>query len=92
MMRLAMLLAFLPSLAWGATCAPRQTVIDALEGQFSETRTGAGLAANGALVEVFTSASGSWTITATHADQVTCLVASGQSWEIHTAPPLGEPG
>lgn len=92
MKALAIFLMLQPAVAMGATCAPRQTVLDTLEGQFSETRTGAGLAANGALVEVFTSASGTWTITATNPAQVTCLVASGESWENHIAPPLGEPG
>jgi hypothetical protein len=41
-----------------------------------------GLGANNAVVEVFASdASGSWTITVTMPNGLTCLVASGQAFE-----------
>ena len=45
------------------------------------------------VVEIFTSASGSWTIVVTRPDGQTCLVASGQAWEDITEelPAKGEP-
>jgi hypothetical protein len=51
-----------------------------------------GLGANNMVVEVFASGtSGSWTITVTGSDGVTCLVASGQAYEA-TAETEPKPG
>lgn len=63
-------------------CAPREMVVDRLASVYGETRQSMGLGANNAVVEVFASdSSGSWTITVTSANGVTCLVASGQHFE-----------
>ena len=65
-----------------ANCAPRDKVIERLTTGFGETRQSIGLGANNALVEVFASTeSGTWTITVTLPNGVTCLVASGQAFE-----------
>ena len=54
----------------------------ALAQDYGETRRGVGLARQGAIMEVFASEdTGSWTITITLPDGVTCLVASGQFYE-----------
>lgn len=64
-------------------CAERETVIAELSGRYGETRHGIGLAANNAVMEVFASAeTGTWTITVTLADGMTCLMASGQNYEV----------
>lgn len=66
----------------GQNCAPREMVVDRLASKYGETRQSMGLGANNAVVEVFASdSSGSWTITVTSANGVTCLVASGQAFE-----------
>lgn len=71
-----------PGLAQGATCAPRDVVVQRLAEAYGETRRSMGLAAQGAVVEVFASdASGSWTITVTRTDSLTCLIAAGQAFE-----------
>lgn len=63
-------------------CAPRDVVVDRLAGGYGETRQSIGLGAQGAVVEVFASTdTGTWTITVTSPAGVTCLVASGQSFE-----------
>lgn len=75
-------------------CGARDTVVATLAGQYGETRRGMGLAANNSLVEVFASdTSGSWTIIVTLPDGLTCLVASGQSYEAlrDSQTPVGEP-
>ncbi len=65
-----------------SNCAPRTTVVDRLAGQYGETRQSMGLGSNNQVVEVFASAnSGSWTITVTLPNGMTCLVASGQAFE-----------
>lgn len=63
-------------------CGPRDQVVDRLSGGYGETRQSIGLGANNSLIEVFASNdTGTWTITMTSTDGVTCLVASGQSFE-----------
>ncbi|MEP4198971.1 MAG: hypothetical protein ABJL99_25375 [Aliishimia sp.] len=63
-------------------CAPRESVVERLAEKYGESRQSMGLGANNAVVEVFaSSASGSWTITVTSPNGLTCLVASGQAFE-----------
>jgi len=79
----AFLLAAQQAFAQSANCGPRQDVIKQLTEKYGEARQAMGLAANNALVEVFSSeATGSWTITMTTASGAMCLVASGQSFEM----------
>lgn len=90
----ALALAVMAGPVAAAQCGARDSVLAQLGERYGESRQGAGLAANGALLEVFAGASGSWTITVTTADQKTCLVASGQGWEDYDTPPppQGTPG
>jgi len=63
-------------------CGPRDLVVARLAEGFGETRQSMGLGANNAVIEVFASlVSGTWTITVTAPDGMTCLVASGQAFE-----------
>nr|WP_306153704.1 hypothetical protein [Roseovarius sp. MMSF_3281] len=72
----------LPVVAQTRNCAPREAIVDRLTDHFGETRQAMGLGANNAMVEVFASpTSGTWTIIATSAHGITCLVASGQAFE-----------
>ena len=83
---------FLAENAQGAECAPRDQVLAALAERYGEARQAVGLASNGAVVEIHASgATGTWTITATLANGVTCLVASGQDYEADPIPPPGKP-
>ncbi|WP_058281910.1 hypothetical protein [Ruegeria denitrificans] len=64
------------------TCAPREDIVKRLTETYGETRRGIGIARQGAVMEVYASdQSGSWTITVTLPDGMTCLVASGQAYE-----------
>ncbi len=63
-------------------CAPRDAVVDRLASGYGESRQSMGLGANNQVVEVFASdETGTWTITVTMPNGMTCLVASGQSFE-----------
>ncbi|MEM6888661.1 MAG: hypothetical protein AAF636_11035 [Pseudomonadota bacterium] len=63
-------------------CGPRAAVVDRLAEGYGESRKSMGLGANNAVVEVFASdETGTWTITVTMPNGMTCLVASGQSFE-----------
>ncbi len=63
-------------------CAPRADVLQRLAESYGETRRGIGISRQGAVMELFASdQSGSWTITVTLPDGMTCLVASGRAYE-----------
>lgn len=83
-----------PAPAMAAQCGPRDAVLAHLADTYRETRQSVGLAANSMVMEVFASReTGSWTITVTSAEGVTCLVASGQGFEAVTEelPARGKP-
>ncbi len=64
------------------SCAPRGVVIERLADKYGESRQSVGLGGQGQLVEVFASTeTGTWTITVTLPTGMTCLVASGGSYE-----------
>jgi len=63
-------------------CAPRAAVVERLATKYGESRQSIGLGQRGMVVETFASSdTGTWTITVTTPNGMTCLVASGQSWE-----------
>lgn len=90
----AMLLATQHAFADGsASCAPRDQVLERLATGYGETRQSIGLAANNSVLEMFASTeTGSWTITVTLPNGLTCLVASGIAYEAlaETLPPAGD--
>jgi hypothetical protein len=63
-------------------CGPRDHVLTTLADRYGETRQSIGLGGNNQVVEVFASLeTGTWSITVTLPNGMTCLVASGQSYE-----------
>ena len=63
-------------------CGPRDNVVAILGERYGESRQSIGLGASGQVMEVFASLeTGTWTITVTSPAGMTCLVASGQSFE-----------
>lgn len=82
---IAAMVAAPPVTAQSAKCAARDKVIERLASSFGETRRSIGLARDSAVMELFASdTTGTWTITVTLANGMTCLVASGQSFEAVT--------
>jgi phosphosulfolactate phosphohydrolase-like enzyme len=66
-----------------SNCAERVMVVERLAERYGEMRQAIGLGANNSVIEVFANLeSGSWTITVTMPNGTTCLVASGQSFEL----------
>ena len=62
-------------------CFERGALIKHLSGKFEEAPVAAGLAANGSVLEVFSSPDGvTWTIVLTQPDGATCVMASGEAW------------
>ncbi|WP_139218997.1 hypothetical protein [Bosea sp. CRIB-10] len=62
-------------------CADRSMATTQLHELYGERRIGYGLAANGSVIELFAAPNGSFTLFATLPHGVSCLIATGQSWE-----------
>ena len=69
-----------------SVCGDRAGIIRTLAGKYHEVPTAFGIAGQRNLVELFTSATGSWTVLITEPSGVTCILATGQGWE--DLPPL----
>mgnify|MGYP003624476133 FL=1 len=70
-------------------CAPRDMVIEGLQTKHAEVIRSRGLAANGQMVEILTSESGSFSILLTTTGGISCLMAWGDAWgNIDKAPPF----
>ncbi len=79
---LALLAAMVSTTATAQTmCRERDEFVTQLNKGFSEAPVAMGLAANGSVVEVLASDSGSWTIMITMPNGVSCVVATGESWQ-----------
>ena len=77
----------------GRACGMRDIVVARLAEGYGESRQAIGLGANNAVVETFANAeTGTWTITVTMPNGMTCLVASGQAYEalVEEVAPAGE--
>ncbi|KAF0675056.1 hypothetical protein [Profundibacterium mesophilum] len=63
-------------------CGPRDKVTAHLEAKIGERRRGIGMHANARqVIEIYASAAGTWTITATAMDGTTCIVAAGSGYD-----------
>jgi hypothetical protein len=65
-------------------CAPRAEIVARLQG--SEVAA-AGLRDSEAVLEVWTKASGDWTLVQSYANGTACILAIGEAWEALTPPP-----
>lgn len=67
-------------------CGAHAAVKAQLEARYGEGRRAMGLGANNMVFEVYSSdETGSWTITATRPDGMTCLMAAGQAFQLDPA-------
>ena len=62
-------------------CADRTDILENLAKLFSERPQAIGLSADGKVIEVLVSPSGSWSILVNYPDRRTCIVAAGENWE-----------
>jgi hypothetical protein len=66
-----------------ANCVKRSLLLERLAQKFHEQPVAGGLTDNGLLLEVYASRNGeTWTIAMTMPNGTTCLVASGQEWQL----------
>lgn len=75
-------------------CAVHDIVVKSLADQFGEVRRSIGLAQDNTVMELYAAAdTGTWTLTVTLPNGMTCLVAAGNSFEAtaDTLPAKGDP-
>ncbi len=69
--------------AQSRNCAEHAMVVERLADGYGESRQSIGIAANNTVVEVFASLeTGTWTIVVTQPGGPTCLVASGEAFQM----------
>lgn len=71
-------------------CAPRDDLIAQLGNQFNERQKAVGLLGEQAVMEVFASEQGTWTILTTDTNGTSCIVAAGNGWDDTFAELVGE--
>ena len=83
--QLALALVSLSLLSGGAQaavqCGPHDKIAEVLGTRFQETRQALGLTGNIAVVELYVSERGTWTLTTSDVAGLTCIVASGEDWQ-----------
>ena len=73
-------------------CGERDKIIGELTETWDENRTAIGLSNTGAVIEVFSSPNGTWTMLLTRPDGPTCLIGAGDHWEdLMVEVAVGEP-
>lgn len=87
---LALLLAIVPSGVMAQNCAPRPDVVALLTDRYGEVPQSRGLAQPGVVETWGNPETGTFSITVTLPNGMTCMVASGEAFEI-LDPVTGEP-
>ena len=62
-------------------CANHDSIAKALTGKFKETRRAMGVVNSTAVMEVFMSPQGTWTVVVTDTRGIACIAASGDEWQ-----------
>lgn len=65
-------------------CGERQTMVETLAKKFEENPVALGVVNSGAVLEIFVSDSGTWTILATSTDGRSCVLSVGVGWDSAT--------
>lgn len=65
----------------GLQCGDRDEMVRTLAVQYREQPRAMGLANQTAIIEVFTSKAGTWTILLTKPDGASCILGVGEAWE-----------
>ncbi len=66
-------------------CADRAAMVKSLSDTYRENPTAVGQIDGNAVIEIFVSEKGSWTILATRTDGKSCVVSAGEGWEVNLA-------
>ena len=64
-----------------SACGAQTDIVKSLAKLHAETPQAIGLSADGKVIEVLVSPSGSWSILINHPDRRSCVVATGENWQ-----------
>jgi hypothetical protein len=70
-------------------CGPRDEVVKVLNAKYQESQRALGLINEKAMMEVYISAQGTWTMVVTNDQGLSCVIAAGESWDEMPAKVLG---
>ena len=99
MMRLTLIAIVAALVTFGAApasaqsiCGDRAKMVGYLGKEYRETLSGMGVASIGAVVELYTAKTGTWTMLITRPGGLTCMIGSGENWErqLEPAPVVGD--
>ena len=62
-------------------CGHHDKIVDVLENKFKETRRVMGVVNSTAVMEIFMSPQGTWTMVITDTSGLSCITASGEEWQ-----------
>ena len=62
-------------------CSSHDKIVDALGNKFKETRRVMGVVNSRAVMEIFMSPQGTWTMVITDTSGLSCITASGEEWQ-----------
>lgn len=71
-------------------CTTRSDLVKMLLEKYKEQPSGQGLVGDRAILEVFVSDKGTFTIVSSHTNGVACIIAAGNSWEAMERPKIIE--
>ena len=70
-------------------CAPHEEVVKVLNAKFQESQRAVGLINEKAMMEVFISRQGTWTMVVTNEAGMSCVMAAGEAWDEKPTQVLG---
>ena len=62
-------------------CAPHDDIVKVLNKKYQETRHALAIVSETAVMEIFLSPEGTWTMLVTNTQGVACITASGDAWQ-----------
>lgn len=75
--------------AAGGNCGRHDLIVAMLGGKYQEGRRAIGLISGRAVLEIYVSPHGTWTVLATNPAGMSCVMAAGEAWEDAPLPVAG---
>lgn len=70
-------------------CGPRDEVVKVLNAKYQENQRALGLINEKAMMEVYISPAGTWTMVVTNEAGLSCVLAAGEAWDEMPAKAMG---
>ena len=70
-----------PAAAAASRCASHDDIVKVLNSKYQETRHALAVVSATAVMEIFLSPEGTWTMLVTNTSGIACITASGEAWQ-----------